>query len=125
MSTVGDLVQSKTGWWITHPPTRCPNGHRVGAGAIRQAAATLGSICSPRRGTISRTHKRNRWAHPRRGRVQRRIISVPNRGRSISHFHVTLPLVGGVPGVADVPIPIHLVIHPIKHILRIPLAPAG
>ena len=24
---LGDLVQTTTGQWITHPPTRCPNGH--------------------------------------------------------------------------------------------------
>ena len=25
-----ELVQTTAGKWITHPPTRCPNGHRLG-----------------------------------------------------------------------------------------------
>jgi hypothetical protein len=27
---IGDLVQTTAGGWITHPPTRCPNGHPLG-----------------------------------------------------------------------------------------------
>jgi hypothetical protein len=30
---LGDLVPS-AGKWITHPPTRCPNGHQLGAGQV-------------------------------------------------------------------------------------------
>jgi hypothetical protein len=29
---LGELVQTPDGKWITHPPTRCPNGHQFGAG---------------------------------------------------------------------------------------------
>ena len=28
---LGELVQTTAGKWITHPPTRCPNGHEFGA----------------------------------------------------------------------------------------------
>src|SRR3954468_2271679 len=28
-----ELVQTTAGKWITHPPTRCPNGHQLGPGA--------------------------------------------------------------------------------------------
>jgi hypothetical protein len=30
----GELVQTTAGKWITHPPTRCPNGHTLGAGQV-------------------------------------------------------------------------------------------
>jgi hypothetical protein len=30
---LGELVQTTDGKWIIHPPTRCPNGHRLGPGA--------------------------------------------------------------------------------------------
>jgi hypothetical protein len=29
---LGELVQTTTGKWIIHPPTRCQNGHEFGAG---------------------------------------------------------------------------------------------
>ena len=29
---LGELVQTTAGKWITHPPTRCPNGHQLGPG---------------------------------------------------------------------------------------------
>ena len=31
---LGELVQTTAGKWITHPPTRCPNGHPLGAGKV-------------------------------------------------------------------------------------------
>ena len=31
---LGELVQTTDGKWITHPPTRCPNGHKLGAGQV-------------------------------------------------------------------------------------------
>jgi hypothetical protein len=31
---LGELVQATAGKWITHPPTRCPNGHRHGPGDV-------------------------------------------------------------------------------------------
>jgi hypothetical protein len=31
---LGELVQTTNGKWITHPPTRCPNGHTLGAGQV-------------------------------------------------------------------------------------------
>ena len=31
---LGELVQTTTGKWITHPPTRCPNGHHLGPGQV-------------------------------------------------------------------------------------------
>jgi hypothetical protein len=31
---LGDLVQTTAGKWIIHPPTRCPNGHPLGAGQV-------------------------------------------------------------------------------------------
>jgi hypothetical protein len=30
----GELVQTTAGKWITHPPTRCPNDHRLGPGEV-------------------------------------------------------------------------------------------
>jgi hypothetical protein len=30
---LGELVQTTAGKWIIHPPSRCPNGHRLGPGA--------------------------------------------------------------------------------------------
>jgi hypothetical protein len=29
-SVLGELVQTTAEKWITHPPTRCPNGHPLG-----------------------------------------------------------------------------------------------
>jgi hypothetical protein len=34
MPTVGELVQTTAGKWITHPPTRCPNGHVLGPNQV-------------------------------------------------------------------------------------------
>ena len=31
---LGELVQTTAGKWIIHPPTRCPNGHRLGPGEV-------------------------------------------------------------------------------------------
>jgi hypothetical protein len=31
---LGELVQTTAGKWITHPPTRCPNGHTLGPNQI-------------------------------------------------------------------------------------------
>jgi hypothetical protein len=31
---LGELVQTTAGKWITHPPTRCPNGHELRAGRV-------------------------------------------------------------------------------------------
>ena len=31
---LGELVQTTAGKWITHPPTRCPNGHNLGPGEV-------------------------------------------------------------------------------------------
>jgi transposase len=31
---LGELVQTTACKWITHPPTRCPNGHVLGPGAV-------------------------------------------------------------------------------------------
>ena len=31
---LGDLVQTTAGKWITHPPTRCPNGHPLGPNRV-------------------------------------------------------------------------------------------
>jgi len=31
---LGELVQTTAGKWIPHPPTRCPNGHPLGAGQV-------------------------------------------------------------------------------------------
>jgi hypothetical protein len=31
---LGELVQTTAGKWITHPPTRCPNGHPLGPGEV-------------------------------------------------------------------------------------------
>jgi len=33
LHVLGELVQTTAGKWITHPPTRCPNGHALGPGA--------------------------------------------------------------------------------------------
>ena len=34
---LGDLVQTTTGKWIIHPPTRCPNGHTLVTGEVLSA----------------------------------------------------------------------------------------
>ena len=31
---LGELVQTTNGKWITHPPSRCPNGHPLGPGQV-------------------------------------------------------------------------------------------
>jgi len=31
---LGELVQTTAGKWITHPPTRCPNGHPLGPNQV-------------------------------------------------------------------------------------------
>ena len=31
---LGELVQTTAGTWITKPPSRCPNGHRLGPGEV-------------------------------------------------------------------------------------------
>ena len=31
---LGELIQTTAGKWITHPPTRCPNGHSLGPGEV-------------------------------------------------------------------------------------------
>ena len=31
---LGELVQTTAGKWITHPPSRCPNGHALGANQV-------------------------------------------------------------------------------------------
>jgi hypothetical protein len=31
---LGELVQTTAAKWIIHPPTRCPNGHRLGPGQV-------------------------------------------------------------------------------------------
>jgi hypothetical protein len=31
---LGELVQTTVGKWITHPPTRCPNGRQLGPGVV-------------------------------------------------------------------------------------------
>ena len=31
---LGELIRTTSGAWITHPPTRCPNGHDFGAGRV-------------------------------------------------------------------------------------------
>jgi hypothetical protein len=31
---LGELVQTTAGKWITHPPTRCPNGHSLGPNEV-------------------------------------------------------------------------------------------
>jgi hypothetical protein len=30
----GGLVRTTDGKWITKPPSRCPNGHQLGAGQV-------------------------------------------------------------------------------------------
>ncbi len=34
MGVLGELVQTTRGEWITHPPTRCPNGHPLGPNQV-------------------------------------------------------------------------------------------
>ena len=45
---LGDLVQTTTGRWITHPPTDCPNGHRLTptmcSSVIKRASVTAAGI---------------------------------------------------------------------------------
>ena len=39
---LGELVQTIDGKWITHPPSRCPNGHELGAGRTLVGYAACG-----------------------------------------------------------------------------------
>jgi hypothetical protein len=39
---LGELVQTTAGKWITHPPTQCPNGHKLGAGEVLVGHAACG-----------------------------------------------------------------------------------
>ena len=32
--TVGDLIRTRDGRWVTEAPTHCPNGHRLAAGTV-------------------------------------------------------------------------------------------
>jgi hypothetical protein len=34
MAEIGGLVRSTSGAWFTRPPSRCSNGHRLGAGWV-------------------------------------------------------------------------------------------
>ena len=34
---LGELVQTTAGKWLTHPPTRCPNGHTLVTGEVLSA----------------------------------------------------------------------------------------
>jgi hypothetical protein len=34
VAVLGELVQTAAGKWITHPPTRCPNGHPLGPSQV-------------------------------------------------------------------------------------------
>jgi hypothetical protein len=34
LGVLGELVRTTAEKWITHPPTRCPNGHTLGAGQV-------------------------------------------------------------------------------------------
>ena len=34
LTVFGEPVQTTAGTWITYPPTRCPNGHRLGPGEV-------------------------------------------------------------------------------------------
>jgi hypothetical protein len=34
LDVLGELVQTTAGEWITHPPTRCPNGHTLGPNQV-------------------------------------------------------------------------------------------
>ena len=58
---LGELVRTTAGKWITHPPTRCPNGHilaasrptakvlyEVSMGAYRSELRAPMSVCSAR-----------------------------------------------------------------------------
>jgi hypothetical protein len=34
LGMLGELVQTTAGKWITHPPSRCPNGHPLGPNQV-------------------------------------------------------------------------------------------
>ena len=34
LDVLGQLVPTTAGKWITQPPTRCPNGHKLGPGQV-------------------------------------------------------------------------------------------
>jgi hypothetical protein len=34
VTVLGELVRTTDGKWMTHPPTRCPNGHILGPGQV-------------------------------------------------------------------------------------------
>ena len=47
---LGELVQTTDGKWITRPPSRCPNGHTLGANQVPRRACRMPGA-------------RRRWAH--------------------------------------------------------------
>jgi len=38
---LGELVQTTDGKWITRPPSRCPNGHTLGANQVPRRACRM------------------------------------------------------------------------------------
>ena len=73
LDVLGQLVPTTAGKWITHPPTRCPSGHRLGPGEV------LVGI-KPVSGTAAGT-RRVRAAHAMRRCTGCRLIAIARRWR--------------------------------------------
>jgi hypothetical protein len=57
---LGELVHTTAGKWITHPPSRCPNGHPLGPGEVLVGhQACLGTAAGTPRGHAARAMRRS------------------------------------------------------------------
>ena len=81
---LSELVQTTAGKWITHPPTRCPNGHSLGPGEV-----LLGhQVCLVHGG--GHTTWSCRTCDPDRARATaQRPLHVPRRASDRAHLHQT------------------------------------
>jgi len=99
---IGDLVQTTAGKWITHRPTRCPNGHPLGPNQVlvgHQAAGPTAAGTEPgHAGYAMRLSTVRLWTlTTRRSRDQRtvRISSHPGSTTYCPILPVINPHAGG------------------------------
>ena len=83
VNVLGELVQTTAGKWITHPPSRCPNGHTLGPDQLLVGQqACLGHGGGTRHGraahAIRRCSDRRSTSTARRSMGQRRCGSRPH-----------------------------------------------
>jgi hypothetical protein len=80
-TVLGELVQPTTGKWITHPPSRCPNGHTLGPAKcwsdIKRASVMADTPHGPAGYAIRRCTGRRSTLAARCWRGQRQYASPP------------------------------------------------